>query len=30
MNHALKYLQKPDDKLTEIILHSDIQTIEEQ
>ncbi len=30
MNHAVKYLRKPDEKLTEIILHSDIQTIEEQ
>jgi len=30
MNHAVKYLQKKDEKLTEIILHSDIQTIEEQ
>lgn len=30
MNHAVKYLQKPDEKLTEIILHSDIHTIEEQ
>jgi y4mF family transcriptional regulator len=30
MNHAVKYLQKPDEKLTEIILHSDIYSIEEQ
>lgn len=30
MNHAVKYLRKPDEKLTEIILHNDIQTIEEQ
>lgn len=30
MNHVVKYLRKPDEKLTEIILHSDIQTIEEQ
>ena len=29
-NNAIKYQQKPDDKLTEIILNSDIQTIEEQ
>ncbi len=29
-NNAIKYQQKPDDKLTEIILHNDIQTIEEQ
>jgi hypothetical protein len=29
-NNAIKYHQKPDDNLTEIILHSDIQTIEEQ
>lgn len=28
--NAIKYQQKPDDKLTEIILHKDIQTIEEQ
>jgi y4mF family transcriptional regulator len=30
INHAVKYLRKPDEKLTEIILHSDIHTIEEQ
>jgi y4mF family transcriptional regulator len=29
-NNAIKYQQKPNDKLTEIILHSEIQTIEEQ
>jgi y4mF family transcriptional regulator len=29
-NNAIKYQQKPDDALTEIILHNDIQTIEEQ
>ena len=29
-NNAIKYQQKPDDNLIEIILHSDIQTIEEQ
>ncbi|TAD86926.1 MAG: transcriptional regulator [Bacteroidetes bacterium] len=29
-NNAIKYQQKPDDNLTEIILHNDIQTIEEQ
>ena len=29
-NNAIKYQQKPDDKMTEIILHSDIQSIEEQ
>lgn len=29
-NNAIKYLQKPDDKLVEIILHSEIQIIEEQ
>lgn len=29
-NNAIKYQQKPDDNLTEIILHTDIQTIEEQ
>lgn len=29
-NNAIKYQQKHDDKLTEIILHSDIQEIEEQ
>lgn len=29
-NNAIKYQQKPDDDLTEIILNSDIQTIEEQ
>ncbi len=29
-NNAIKYQQKPDDKLTEIILHSTIQNIEEQ
>ena len=29
-NNAIKYQQKPDDNLTEIISHSDIQTIEEQ
>lgn len=29
-NNAIKYQQMPDDKLTEIILNSDIQTIEEQ
>ncbi len=29
-NNAIKYRQKADDKLTEIILHSDIQKIEEQ
>jgi y4mF family transcriptional regulator len=28
--NAIKHQQKPDDNLTEIILHSDIQTIEEQ
>jgi y4mF family transcriptional regulator len=28
--NALKYQQKPNDSLTEIILHNDIQTIEEQ
>lgn len=28
-NNTIKYQQKPDDSLTEIILHSDIQTIEE-
>ncbi len=29
-NNAIKYQQKPNDNLTEIILHNDIQTIEEQ
>lgn len=29
-NNAIKYQQKPDDNLTEIILNNDIQTIEEQ
>ncbi len=29
-NNAIKYQQKPDDNLTEIILHSDIQEIKEQ
>ncbi len=29
-SNAIKYQQKADDKLTEIILHSDIQGIEEQ
>lgn len=29
-NNAIKYQQKQDDILTEIILHNDIQTIEEQ
>lgn len=29
-NNVLKYHQKTDDNLTEIILHNDIQTIEEQ
>lgn len=29
-NNAIKYQQTLDDNLTEIILHSDIQTIEEQ
>jgi len=29
-NNTVKYLQKPDTDLTEIILHSDIQEIEEQ
>lgn len=29
-NKAIKYRQKADNKLTEIILHSDIQSIEEQ
>lgn len=29
-NNAIKYQQKPDERLTEIILHNDIQTIEEQ
>jgi y4mF family transcriptional regulator len=29
-NNAKKYQQKPDDNITEIILHNDIQTIEEQ
>ena len=29
-NYAIKYQQKPNDNLTEIILHNDIQTIEEQ
>ena len=29
-NNAIKYQQKPGEHLTEIILHSDIQTIEEQ
>ena len=29
-NNAIKYLRKPDDKLTEIILHSDIQSIEKE
>ena len=29
-NNAIKYQQKADIKLTEIILHSDIQNIEEQ
>lgn len=30
-NHnAIRYKQKPDDSLTEIILNNDIQTIEEQ
>ena len=29
-NNAIKYQQKPDDKLTENILHSDIQEIKEQ
>jgi y4mF family transcriptional regulator len=28
-NSAIKYQQKQDDKLTEIIFHNDIQTIEE-
>ena len=29
-NNAIKYQQKPNDTLTEIILNNDIQTIEEQ
>ncbi|MBL7931624.1 MAG: helix-turn-helix transcriptional regulator [Bacteroidia bacterium] len=29
-NNALKYQQNPDDKLTEIILHENIQKIEKQ
>lgn len=29
-NNVIKYQQKPDNNLTEIILHNDIQTIEEQ
>ena len=29
-NNAIKYQQKPTDNLMEIILHNDIQTIEEQ
>ncbi len=29
-NNAIKYQQKPEDKLTEIILNTDIQAIEEQ
>jgi y4mF family transcriptional regulator len=29
-NNAIKYQQKPDNNLTEIILHNDIQAIEEQ
>jgi len=29
-NNAIKYQQNPDDKLTETILHSDIQKIEDQ
>jgi len=29
-NNAIKYQQKEDDNLTEVILHSDIQDIEEQ
>jgi y4mF family transcriptional regulator len=29
-NHAIKYQQKPDDNLTEEILHKDIQSIELQ
>lgn len=29
-NNAVKYQKNKDDKLTEIILHSDIQNIEEQ
>ena len=29
-NKAIKFRQKPDEKLTEIILHADIQAIEEQ
>lgn len=29
-NNAIKYQQKPDDALTETILHSTIQNIEEQ
>lgn len=28
-NNAIKYQQKPDDSLTEIIIHTDIQEIEE-
>lgn len=29
-NNAIKYQQDPDDKLTEIILHEEIQKIEDQ
>lgn len=29
-NNAIKYQQKPDDSLTEIIMHKDIKAIEEQ
>ena len=29
-NNAIKYQQKPEDSLTEIIMHKDIKTIEEQ